>query len=139
MKKPKMILVCGPDSSQKDILTNKLINEYHAALINSTQYMQNANILTDKSILKQYKTKIKKNLRHRINVIVNLPNLTIKNRRAILHLASNLEKEKICYVILSKDYKLQDNSIDFNAQYQLKKFCLPTCEEGFDKIYIQNN
>lgn len=148
MYKPIMILMCGISGSGKTEIAKELSKEYNAIILSlsTSKNNQPSKVDYDMNFIINYLRKdIRRNLKNRKNIIIDIPNLTVKNRRAILHLASNYEKQKICYVINTSYEQCVINNgknkypiSNSELKKQHEKFCLPTCEEGFDKVIILN-
>lgn len=144
----ELILICGLSGSGKSTISKELA-EKHNAIILSTDAIREeiyGNLECQDNPEKIFgilRYRIRKNLENNRNIIVDATNLTVKNRRSIIHYASNYEKTLICYVV-NKPYEqcLIDNVNrehpvpEYVLEKQNKKFCIPTFEEGFDKIVI---
>lgn len=144
----ELILICGLSGSGKSTISKELA-EKHNAIILSTDAIREeiyGNLECQDNPEKIFgilRYRIRKNLENNRNIIVDATNLTVKNRRSIIHYASNYEKTLICYVV-NKPYEqcLIDNVNrehpvpEYVLEKQYKKFCMPTYEEGFDKIVV---
>ena len=148
MEKPKMILMCGLSGSGKSTISKELSLKYNAVILSTDAIRKEIHGNPEcqdnpEKVFGILRYRIRKNLKNDRNIIVDATNLTVKDRRSIIHYASNYEKTLICYVA-NKPYEqcLIDNVNrehpvpEYVLKEQNKKFCMPTYEEGFDEIVV---
>lgn len=148
MDKPKMILMCGLSGSGKSTISKELALKYNAVILSTDAIREEIHGNPEcqdnpEKIFGILGHRIRKNLKNDRNIIVDATNLTVRNRRSIIHYASNCEKTLICYVV-NKPYEqcLIDNINrehpvpEYVLEKQNKRFSMPTYDEGFDKIVV---
>lgn len=140
--------MCGISGSGKSTISKKIAEKHNAIILSTDGIREEIHGNSEcqdnpEKIFGILRYRIRKNLDNNRNIIVDATNLTVKNRRSIIHYASNYEKTLICYVV-NKPYEqcLIDNVNrehpvpEYVLEKQNKKFCIHTFEEGFNKIVI---
>lgn len=140
--------MCGLSGSGKSTISKKIAEKHNAIILSTdgireeihgnSEYQDNP-----EKIFGILRYRIRKNLDNNRNIIVDATNLTVKNRRSIIYYASNYEKTLICYVVNKPYEQCLINNVnrehpvpEYVLEKQNKKFCIPTFEEGFNKIVI---
>lgn len=145
----KLILMVGLSGSGKSTIAKEIAEQENAVIVSSDLIREELSFYEDQSqnreVFNIFYDRIKDNLHKGNTVIADATNITVRTRKRIVDIGINENAYIIAYVI-RKDYQscIIDNRqrkhpVPENVlERQNRRFVLPTYEEGFNEIVIND-